>query len=227
MTRFVTEAQAEEVLNAVRPWLRRQPRIDQFREQLDATVEPSWAVHCAAGHYRAVGKTLGELGPSAERAKIALQAMEESAAAREMGNYTDLLKLDAVCPVLGALDKLECALARVPSAFSGQQKPAKGPAPRNWYSRFFRDLAELASGLGIEVTIGVDSVDRTRASPFVRFGYAVEKLLPREARSNSLPACAKQMERALKASTHEIDIERAFKTYARAIRKKTRRKRKS
>jgi hypothetical protein len=214
---FVTEAQAEAVLAAVRPWLRDPPPIDQFREQLDATVEPIWASQCAADHYRAVGRALAELGPSAQRAKTVLRAMEESAASPQMVNYADLLKLDVVRPVLVALDKLERALAPVPVAFSGQQKPAKGPAPRAWYSRFFRDLAKIANGLGIEVTTQGDRERDPYATPFTRFVFAVEKLLPRKAQSSSLVACAKQIERATKASAHEISVEQAFKAYAREI----------
>ena len=118
---------------------------------------------------------------------------------------------------LVALEELERALGRVPEAFSGQQKSAKGPAPRNWYSRFLRDLAEIANELGIEVTIGVYGSDDLHASLFTRFVFAVEERLPRKAQSNSLAACAKQIERANKASAHEIDIERAFKAHARKI----------
>jgi hypothetical protein len=76
---FVTEAQAEAVLAEVGP-LRHRPRIAQFREQLDATVGTVWAIHCAAVHYRAVGR-----GLSALRAKTVLAAMEESSASPENG----------------------------------------------------------------------------------------------------------------------------------------------
>ena len=94
---IVTEAQAEAVLAELRPWLRDQaPAIDQFREQLEAIVEPIWAIHCAAGHYRAVGMALRKLSLPVQRAKTVLRAMEESAASPEMVNYTDLLKLDVV-----------------------------------------------------------------------------------------------------------------------------------
>jgi hypothetical protein len=212
---FVTEAQAEAVLAAVRPWLKNRPPIGQFRGQLDATVEPIWAIHCAVGHYRAVGRALAELNPSTQRAKTVLWAMEESATSPEMVNYAGLLKLEVVRPVLVALDKLERALAPVPVAFSGQQRPAKGPAPRLWYSRFVRDLDEIAKGLGIEVTTQGDRSDDRGATPFTRFAFAVEKLLPRKLRSNSLAACRKQIERATKASAHEISVEQAFQAYAR------------
>jgi hypothetical protein len=175
----------------------------------------------------------------AQRAKTVLQAMEESAASREMVNYAGLLKLDVVRPVLLALDKLERALGPVPLALSGQQKPAKGPAPRAWYFHFIRYVAKIARGLGIEVTTQGDRERDPYATPFTRFVFAVEKLLPPKGQSKSLVACAKQIERAIKASAHEIGVEQAFRAYAREIgiefvfkadareiRKKIRRKRK-
>lgn len=67
--------------------------------------------------------------------------------------------------------------------------------------------------------------------------FAVEKLLPRRAQSNSLTACAKQIERAVKASAHQVDSEQAFmasvqefgserefKAFVREFRKNIRRK---
>jgi hypothetical protein len=164
--------------------------------------------------------------------------MEESAATPEMANFVRLLKLDEVRPILAAVDRLERSLSRVPPAFSVQQRPRKGPAPRAWYSGFVRDLAKIANRLGIKVTTAGDRTDDPYATPFTRFAFAVEKLLPRKGQSSSLTACAKQIERTLKASAHEIDIERAFsayarkgervfKTYAREIRKKTQLKGKS
>jgi hypothetical protein len=210
MTQFVTETQAEAILAELRPGLRDQPPIDQFRERLDATV----GTVCAIYHRRAVDWALAELRSPTQRAKT---AMEGSAASPEMVNYAGLLKLDVVRPVLVALEELERALGRVPEAFSGEQKSAKGPAPRNWYSRFVRDLAEIANELGIEVTTQGDRERDPYATPFTRFVFAVERLLPSGAESKSLAACAKQIERAIKASAHEIDVERAFIAHARKI----------
>ena len=97
VTQFVTETQAEAILAELRPWLRDRPPIDQFREQLEATVEIIWAIHRATGHYRAVEHgARGSSGGSTQRAKTALRAMEESSASPEMVNYVDLLKLDEV-----------------------------------------------------------------------------------------------------------------------------------
>ncbi len=215
MTQFVTETQAEAILAELRPGLRDQPPI--FRERLDATVGTVWAIY----HRRAVDRALAELRSPTQRAKT---AMEGSAASPEMVNYAALLKLDVVRPVLVALEELERALGRVPQAFSGQKKSAKGPAPRNWYSRFVGDLAEIANELGIEVTTQGNRARNQYSTPFTRFVFAVEERLPRQAQSHSrkaqshsLPACAKQIERAIKASAHEIDIERAFKAHARKI----------
>jgi hypothetical protein len=208
---IVSEAQAEAVLEKLRPWLRDRPAIDQFREQLEATVEPIWAIHCAAGHYRAVGTAMWKLRLPVQRAKTVLRAMEESAASPEMVNYADLLKLNVMSTVRRAVIELHLVLDRVPPAFSGRQKPGKGPAPRAWYFGFVRDLAGIAVRHGIELTIGGGGwTNDTHATPFTRFVFAVEKLLPRTAQSNSLTACAKQIERAIKASAQQIDSEQAF-----------------
>ena len=241
MAHIVSEAQAEAVLAELRPWLRNSPPIDPFREQLEAIVEPIWAIHCAAGHYHAVGMALRKLRLPVRQAKTALRAMEESATSPEMVNYADLLKLNVMSPVRRAVIDLHLALDPVPPAFSGRHKPGKGPAPRAWYFGFVRDLAGIAVGLGIELTIGGGGwTDDTHATPFTRFVFAVEKLLPRKAQSNSLTACAKQIERAVKASAHEVDgeqafmasvhelgSERAFEAFVREFRRKIRRKKRS
>jgi hypothetical protein len=142
-----------------------------------------------------------------------------------MVNYTDLLNLDRVRAILVAVDKLERSLGRVPAAFSGRQKPGKGPAPRAWYSSFVRDLAEVANKLGIEVTTAGDRSGEQADDPyntaFTRLVFAVEKLLPHDVRSASLMACAKSIDRAIAVSVREIgeSIERKQK------RQKTRRSR--
>jgi hypothetical protein len=207
---FVTEAQAEEVLAVVGPWLRHRPPIGQFREQLDWTVGIAWAAHRVTGHYHAVSMALRESGLSAQRLKTALRATEESSASPEMVNYPALLKLDELRPVLVALDKLEHAQDCVPAAFFGR-KPGKGPAARSWYFGFVCNLSETAKELGIEVTTQGDRERDPYATPFTRFVFAVEKLLPRTEQSASLTACAKQIERAIKASAHEIGVELAIK----------------
>jgi hypothetical protein len=214
----VSKVQAEAVLAELRPWLRDRPPIDPFREQLEAIVEPIWAIDCAAGHYHAVGMALRKLRLPVRRAKTVLRAMEESATSPEMVNYADLLKLNVMSTVRLAVIELHLVLDRVPPAFSGRQKPGKGPAPRAWYFGFVRDLAGIAVGLGIELTIGGGGwTDDTHATPFARFVFAVEKLLPRKAQSNSLTACAKQIERAIKASAQQIDSEQAFEASAQEL----------
>lgn len=179
-------------------------------------MEPIGAIYCAAGHYRAVSMALRKLRVSTEGAKTALRAMEERSKSPKMVNYTDLLKLDEVRTARLAVNEVHWGLARVPAVFSGQQKPGKGPAPLRWYSRFARDLTEIADEIGIELTIGGGGrTDDTHLTPFTRFVFAVERLLPRKAQSNSLNACAKRIERAMKAFAHEIDIEQAFIAHAR------------
>jgi len=202
------------VLAEVLPWLRDRPPIDQFREQLDATVETIWAIHRAVAHYGIASEAFWRLRQSAKRVKTALQAMQESAVAPEMANFIGLLKVDEVRSALAAVDRLERDMSRLPEVWSGQQKARKGPTARGWYFRFVCDLAEIVKELGIEVTTqGGRSHDRG-ATPFTRFVFAVEKLLPPGNQSNSLEACAKQIERAIKALDHEIGIEQAIKAFA-------------
>jgi hypothetical protein len=200
----VTEAQAEAVLAEIRPWLRRRPRIGQFREQLDATVEIVWAIHRAAKHYRAADAAIRQLRRSTKQAKIALQAMEESAAAPEMINFVGVAKLPKVHTALVAVNKLERALSRLPPAFSGQPKPGTGRSGRAWYSGFVRDLAEIGRRRGIRVTTGGDRSQDPYATPFTRFVFAVEKLLPRTEQARSLTTCARRIDRAIAASADEI-----------------------
>jgi hypothetical protein len=204
MTQFVTESQAKSILAELGLPLRDQRPIDikQFREQLEATVEPIWASHCAAGHHRAVGMALRKLGSYAERAKTVLRATERSAASPEMANYTNLLNLDELRTARLAIIELQLDLSRVPAAFSG--KP-KGPPPRAWYSGFVRDLAEIAEELGIDVTTGGDRSKNPHETPFTVFVFAVESLLPPGEDSDSLAACARQIDRAIAASEDEID----------------------
>src|SRR5262245_44587814 len=129
---IVSEAQAEAIVAELRPWLRDRPPIERFREQLEAIVEPIWAIHCAAGHYHAVGMALRKLRLPLRRAKTVLRALEESATSPEMVNYADLLKLNVMSRVRRAVIDLHLALGPVPPPFSGRHKPGKGPAPRAW-----------------------------------------------------------------------------------------------
>jgi hypothetical protein len=199
---FVTEAQAEAVLAEIRPWVRDHPPIDQFREQLEAAVQTIWAIHRVVKHYHSTDEAFRQVRQSAKRAETAVKTMEESAAAPEMANFIDLLKVDEARPALDAVDR---ALSRVPRAFSGQQMPRKGPAPRAWYSGFVRDLAEIADELGIDVTTRGDGSKNPHETPFTVFVFAVEPLLPPGEHSDSLAVCAKRIDRAIAASEDEID----------------------
>ena len=49
------------MLSEVRPWLRRQPPIDQFQEQLEATVRKFWATRRFAVHLGAANEALRQV----------------------------------------------------------------------------------------------------------------------------------------------------------------------
>jgi hypothetical protein len=206
LTQFVSETQAEEILEELRPWPHNRPPIHQFRDQLEATVETIWAIHRIVGLYRPVSIALGKLGRSGQEAKTVLLAMEESGASPELENYRDLLKLCDVRATRLAIDQLEQNRSQIPATFSGQQKPQKGPAPRAWYSGFVRDLAEIAEeDLSIDVTTGGDWSKNPHETPFTVFVFAVESLLPPGDHSDSLAVCARRIDRAIAASEDEID----------------------
>jgi hypothetical protein len=222
MTQFVTETQAEAILAELRPGLRDQPPIDQFRERLDATVETVFAIVQATARYPAMDKEFRQIRQCVERVKTELRAMDEISAAPEMANFRDLPKLNDTRAALVAIER-----GLFLSALSGRGEPPKGPAPRAWYSGFIRDLAEIANEFGTEVTTAGERrgvrKDDPYATPFTRFVLAVENLLPpscrptsRRRRSSaasptrtkgqraSLAACARRIDRAIAASSDEI-----------------------
>jgi hypothetical protein len=86
-----------------------------------------------------------------------------------------------------------------------QRRPRRGRAPRTWYPGFVRDLAKIAVGIGVTVTTAGDRAHDPHATPFTRFVFSVEKLLPRKEQSPSLAACARRIDRAIAVSAREID----------------------
>jgi hypothetical protein len=96
------------VLSELRPRLRRQPPIDQFQEQLEATVRKFWATRRFAVHLGAANEALRQVRRTTLQAKTALRKMEEGSAL-EMS----LLSLRArVRDALIAVNELEQALLR-------------------------------------------------------------------------------------------------------------------
>jgi hypothetical protein len=177
--RIVTETQAEAVLAELRPWLRERPPFDQFWKQLETTVARTQAIRQTTIYWHAAAAAFSQAG------RPALQA--------EMYFFSDP-------PAWGALSGTnapERVLSMVPELLSAQQRPRKGPAPRTWYADFVRGLAKIAEGIGIKVTTAGDRTDDPHATPFTRFVFAVEKLLPREEQSPSLVACARRIDRAI------------------------------
>jgi hypothetical protein len=79
-----------------------------------------------------------------------------------------------------------------------EEAPAKtGRRPLEFYAPFMRLMVGIATKLGIKVSTAGDRVEDPYATPFTTLVFAVERFLPRDAWSNSLPACAKRIDRAL------------------------------
>jgi hypothetical protein len=68
------------VLSELRPWLRKRPPIDQFQEQLEATVGTFLAIRRFAVHLGAANEALRQVRRTTLQAKTALRKMEESSA---------------------------------------------------------------------------------------------------------------------------------------------------
>jgi hypothetical protein len=127
-----------------------------------------------------------------------MRAMERSCTAPEMANFGRLLKPDAVSY---AANEIVLAQSQIPADFGGRKnKGPKGPKARLWYGDFARDVAEIAEGIAIAVTTRGSQASDPHVTPFTTLVFAVEKLLPREVRSNSLAACARQINRTLAAA---------------------------
>jgi hypothetical protein len=172
----VTETQAKAVLAKLRPWLQEEPPLDQFRKQLEVMVARTEASPQATIHGGVLAQASSQVGQPV------------------LSNP----------PAWGTLIAAN-APERVMSMVLEPQRPRKGPAPRAWYSGFVRDLAKIAEGIGIKVTTAGDRSGDPHATPFTRFAFAAEKLLPLEEQSPSLAACAKRIDRAIAVSSREID----------------------
>ena len=70
----------EAVLSELRPWLRKRPPIDQFQEQLEATVGTFWRSVALRFIYTPPTRRSGKFAGPRCRAKTALRKMEESSA---------------------------------------------------------------------------------------------------------------------------------------------------
>jgi hypothetical protein len=73
----------------------------------------------------------------------------------------------------------------------------KGRREGAWYDTFVKLMIELANILAVKVTTAGDRAENTYATPFTVLTFAIEKALDEEARSPSLAACAKRIERSL------------------------------
>ena len=226
--RFVTEEQAESILLGMGVSLNKRSALKNFTAQLEATVETIWAIDCVAGHYHNVAGALTDLHRAddeatlhwaAHEAKNALLEMKASSRLPEMAGYRSLFKLNAFRDLLKATDAvelsagdLESALSQVPTAFSG--RPMAGTKARLfWYPGFVRDLAAIAKAIGVPVTTGGDREGNQHKTAFTKFVFAVEKLLPPERQCESISACAKRIDRAIKNSRRTLgkQIARTYK----------------
>ena len=196
---LVTHEQAAAILKTVNRSRPEGPPLDDFREQLEAVVEIVWAVDRVTKHWDLADKALPQLHRAARKAESVLLDIQASSNRAEVAGFEDLLHLKDVQNTLAATKHLERALSLLPSALlSGKDKRTRGRRPRHWYRLFVENLSDLAVGIGISATTDGDRV-AGKETLFTMFVFEVEKLLPARTQSNSLAACAKQIERVREA----------------------------
>jgi hypothetical protein len=166
--------------------------------QLEEAIWSSLIVRLVDIDLRALSASFWQARRSTLHIKTAVLEMHERAEAMGL-NLLGLPFRDALIVV----DELQRALSR--SFLSRQKKARKGPNPRRWYSHFVRELAELAESIGIDVRTAGNRADDPAATPFTRFAFMCEKLMPEEDQSPSLSACARRIDRVL-ASPAESDF---------------------
>jgi hypothetical protein len=98
---------------------------------------------------------------------------------------------------LKALEGLEAYCVR--ALLLLEQLPAKRGQPRHsWYDEHVRLMVQVAERLGVLVTTAGDRTDDPYATPFTVLTFQAERVLPEEAWSATLAACAKRIDRSLK-----------------------------
>jgi hypothetical protein len=102
--------------------------------------------------------------------------------------------LEARLTILEDLEKdCERALSLVRQTLAKEGR--RGP---EWTDAYIQLMAQVAERLGIPVTTAGDRADDPYATPFTVLVYQIERVLPEEAWSPTIAACAKRIERSLK-----------------------------
>jgi hypothetical protein len=79
-----------------------------------------------------------------------------------------------------------------------EEHPAKkGQRGLRWYTDHVKLMIRIADLLGMKVSTAGDRIEDAHATPFTVLVFEAERVLPEEAWSDSLAACAKRIERSL------------------------------
>lgn len=73
----------------------------------------------------------------------------------------------------------------------------KGQRGLRWYDEYTLLMTQVADLLGVKVSTAGDRGEAAYATPFTVLAFTAEGVLPEEAQSNTLAACAKRIERSL------------------------------
>ncbi len=73
----------------------------------------------------------------------------------------------------------------------------KGQRGLRWYDEYTQLMTQVADLLGIKISTAGDRGEVPYATPFTVLAFTAERVLPEEAQSNTLAACAKRIDRSL------------------------------
>ena len=208
--RWVTTKKAKKILEKLGPWLDKRPPLRKFTDRLNATVETIWPLPRIAAHYMALDGAITQLRRALPAVKFHLRAMEVAAIEPEIVPFVELLQLDDVRRILGSVNDLELTLTHIPNAFGGTaDKRKRGTKPKDWYVGLVRDLVEVAREIGIPFSTDCNgAAAEQHLTALATLVHEVEGLLPKEVRSNSLPACKQHIVRDLPAAMKLLNEDR-------------------
>jgi hypothetical protein len=180
-----------------------------------------WGLRRAAGRYGnetdtieriVVAKRLSKIRTSAEVIGVTLQTIEAGFADPHDTAALSLLRdaLHKQYPALshdaiGSRLELMLEVVRTLKACAGEGEAAlramsskKGQRGLGWYDQFADVIVQTAKTLDIPIRTGGDrGSEEPSATPFTLLAFSLERALPEEARSGSLGACAKRLQRSL------------------------------
>jgi hypothetical protein len=192
-----------------------------------ARIVGTWTAEMGRLEGKPIVRNLHSLGRDLLDAAAALQTIEggfqQSEPLETTLRVAEYLSLD---PDVGSIKKAQELLGRfriiaaqigqaslVAAADIARQPGERGRPNLDWHDQFTALLLEIAEKANVKPTLGRDRITDKRTGWLLKSARALEKLLPRAMRSQSLDACAQRLERSrrrLKQRTYKNRLLRAY-----------------